>query len=108
MEALGPVLIVLSLPLLLRWVPRNSLMGLRVPATLRNDTIWYDVNAFTGRWGLLLGVAMVALEFVLPVSIRNPVLATIGLMGLLGLSFMGWRRANRMARDMGVSPWRLT
>jgi len=34
MEAIGPVLIVVSIPLILRWVPRNRFYGLRIPATL--------------------------------------------------------------------------
>ena len=40
MEALGPVLILMSIPLLFRWVPRNRLYGFRVAATLRNDAVW--------------------------------------------------------------------
>jgi hypothetical protein len=39
MEALGPVLLVLSIPLLLRWVPRNYVYGFRIAATLRSDAV---------------------------------------------------------------------
>ena len=45
MEALGPILIVLAVPFLFRWVPRNRVFGFRIAATLRNDSVWYDVNA---------------------------------------------------------------
>lgn len=68
MEALGPLLLVLAVPLMLRWVPRNRLYGFRVAATLRDDAVWYEVNASAGRQSVSLGALMVALEFVLPLS----------------------------------------
>jgi uncharacterized membrane protein len=98
-EALGPVLIVLSIPLILRWIPRNRFFGLRVPATLSSDSIWYDANALTGRHMLALGLAMVTLEFLLPRSMRIRVLATVGWVGLLAIVFADWRTANRWRRE---------
>jgi hypothetical protein len=76
-EAIGPVLILLSIPLVFRWVPRNHLFGFRVSATLRHDVIWYEVNAHSGRQFLSLGVLMVALEFVLPLAFRNQILSSL-------------------------------
>ena len=40
MEAVDPVLVLLSIPLMLRWVPQNRLYGFRIPATLRNKSVW--------------------------------------------------------------------
>lgn len=98
MEALGPLLLVLSMPLMLRWVPRNPLYGFRVPATLRDDDVWYEVNASAGRQAVGLGAIMVVLEFVLPLAIRNGVLSAVGLVGLVVITTLGWRRANQLAR----------
>jgi hypothetical protein len=42
------VLAVLSLPLLLRWVPPNRLYGMRTRLTLTNPDIWYPANQFAG------------------------------------------------------------
>jgi hypothetical protein len=49
MEAIGPVLIVLSIPLMLRWVPPNRFYGFRVTATCSNRSVWYDANALSAR-----------------------------------------------------------
>lgn len=98
MEAIGPVLVVLSIPLILRWVPRNPLYGFRVPATLRDDGIWYDINARSARQLCALGLGMVVLEFVLPLSVRNVVLTGIAISGLAVITVVNWRRANRLAR----------
>jgi hypothetical protein len=102
MEALGPVLVLVSIPLLFGWVPRNRLYGFRVPATLRHDAVWYDVNARSARHFLLLGSGMVALEFVLPRPHRTEVLSAMAVVGLAIITVVNWRRANRLARELGV------
>lgn len=99
MEALGPLLLVLSVPLMLRWVPRNRLYGFRVAATLHDDAVWYEVNASAGRPSIILGALMVALEFVLHLSVRNGTLSTVGVVGLVLIATIGWRRANQLARE---------
>lgn len=102
MAALGPVLILVSIPLLFGWVPRNRLYGFRVPATLRHDAVWYDVNARSARHFLLLGAVMVALEFAVPGPLRAEVLGTVGTVGIAVVTIVNWRRANRLARELGV------
>jgi uncharacterized membrane protein len=99
MEAIGILLIVLSLPLMLRWIPPNHVYGLRSPATLRDTSVWYDANALSGRHLLTLGLLMVALEFVLPASIRLWTLRVIGVVGFSGIMIADWRTANRWARE---------
>lgn len=99
MEAIGPVLLVLSIPLMLRWIPRNYIYGFRVASTLANTSVWYDTNALFGRHMFVLGLVMVLLEFVLPLAIRNQVLATIGIVGLVLFGVTDWRRANRWRRE---------
>jgi uncharacterized membrane protein len=99
MEAIGPILIVLSIPLVLRWVPPNVLYGFRIAATYANKSVWYDANALCGRHMLILGVVMVALDVVLPSSLRAPVLAPVGWVGLIGITFADWRTANRWRRE---------
>lgn len=102
MAALGPVLILVSIPLLFRWVPRNRFYGFRVPATLKDDAVWYEVNARSAWHFLLLGAAMVVLEFALPGAIRNDALATVAIAGLAVAVLVNWRYANRLARRLGV------
>ena len=99
MEALGPVLIVLSIPLMLRWIPPNRFFGLRVPSTMSSDSLWYDANALIGRHSLALGIVMVALEFVLPRTMLVPVLGTVGTVGIVVVIIGDWRTANRWQRE---------
>ena len=99
MEAIGPVLILVSIPLILRLVPRNRFYGLRIPPTCNSESVWYDANALCGRHMLLLGLGMVLLEFVLPRSMRTVVLATIGWFGLFAILFADWRTASRWYRE---------
>src|SRR6266508_2338426 len=95
MEALGPVLLLLSIPMMLRWIPQNRFFGFRVPAPLRDKSVWYDANALSGRHLFLLGVLLVALDFVLPLSMRIPVLRVIASVGFVGIMVADWRTANR-------------
>jgi hypothetical protein len=99
MEALGPVLLLLSIPLALGWVPPNRFYGFRVAATLKDKAIWYDVNIRAGCQFLMLGALMVALELVLPSAARNITLRTVGMTGLALISISNWRRANRLRRS---------
>jgi uncharacterized membrane protein len=102
MEALGPVLILLSIPLIFRLIPPNRFYGLRSPATRSSESIWYDANALSGRHMFALGLLMVALEFLLPRSVRTLVLATVGWVGLIGIMIADWRTANRWRRERGT------
>ena len=99
MEAIGPLLILFSIPLVFRWVPPNRFFGLRIPATLKNESVWYDANALSGRHLIFLGLFMVALEFVLPSSARIPILRVVGIVGFFSIVAMDWRTANRWARE---------
>lgn len=77
METLGPVLILVSIPLNLRWIPQNRLYGLRIVSTLRTRTVWYDAYALLARHFLLLGLLLVCLEFVVSPTNRVPVLSIV-------------------------------
>ncbi len=56
---------VLAVPLMLRKVPRNRIYGFRSKATLRDDRMWYEANAFFGRGlfaaGIVTAVSMLFL-----------------------------------------------
>ena len=99
MEAIGPLLILISIPLMFRWVPRNRFLGLRIPATRRNESVWYDANALCARHMFALGLVLVVLEFVLPRSLRVPVLQVVATAGFAGIIAADWRTANRWERE---------
>ena len=104
MEPLGPMLMVLSIPMILRWVPRNPIYGFRIPATCNNKSVWYDANALSGRHLFLLGLVLVVLDYALPLTIRSvamrrEILWTVSVVGLLTIVVADWRTANRWLRE---------
>jgi uncharacterized membrane protein len=64
----GLLLAALSVPMILRKVKPNGLYGFRVPATLRDPTLWYEVNAYAGKYllatSLLFVFAAILLYFI--------------------------------------------
>lgn len=43
------VFVIISIPLILRKVPRNIVYGFRIRATLEDDFVWYAANAYFGK-----------------------------------------------------------
>ena len=102
--ALGLLLAVLGWPLAARLVPLNRWYGLRVPATLADERVWYDANAVAGRDMVLLGGAVAIMGLALPhvarlhETIYAAICAALLGFGSLILSVRGWRLANRLLR----------
>jgi uncharacterized membrane protein len=59
------VFAVISLPLIFRKVPRNPVYGYRTRATLQDDALWYDANAYFGRWFIAASVLTSAIAVVI-------------------------------------------
>lgn len=58
------VFALIAVPLILRKVPRNVVYGFRIKATMENDFVWYEANAYFGRL-LLIGSVVSALLIIL-------------------------------------------
>ena len=84
--------------LVLRGAPPNRFYGFRVPATHRDRSVWYDVNAAAGWEFLLLGAVMVTLEFALPRPVLTQTLRPVAFAGL-AVIIVNWRLANRLERE---------
>lgn len=100
----GALIMALSVPLMLRRVPPNGGYGLRVPATLKDEGVWYDANAASGRDLFAFGALLVLLAFVpRAFGIGSPALeitwAVATLVGALVVAGVGWLRAIRMMRE---------
>jgi hypothetical protein len=105
----GLVVALLAIPLLLRRVPPNPLYGLRVPATFRDEGVWYDANAASARDLLAYAVVIFLAAFLLPaagVGERATAFAWIAVAGVgaILVAAIGWRRANRMLRERRGAP----
>lgn len=90
---LGLLLIVLSVPLVLRWVPPNRLYGLRLRVTRQDPWVWYEANAATGRDYIVIGALLVIGAF-LPADPTVRLIALIG--GVLLVTVAGVLRAFRL------------
>jgi uncharacterized membrane protein len=101
----GALMVVLGVPMMRRRVPPNGLYGLRVPATMADEWVWYEANARTGREFVYLGAAVFAASVGLPFvpGMTNDVFGgiTTSLLvgGLIVLAGIGWARANRLLRE---------
>jgi len=51
------LILIMSLPLILRLIPRNPVYGVRLPKTVSDDTLWYRANRFAG-WMFVLASAI--------------------------------------------------
>jgi uncharacterized membrane protein len=47
------IFIIIAIPLILRKVPRNVIYGFRTRATLKDDFVWYEANAYFGKLFLI-------------------------------------------------------
>ena len=72
---------IITIPLILRKVPRNVVYGFRTRSTLENDFVWYEANAYFGRLflisSLISALLIVSLYFSNLVSVQNFLKASI-------------------------------
>jgi len=61
----GALFVVLAVPLMKRLVGSNRWYGFRVPQTLKDPHVWYEANAYAGKWLCWLGVVLMAVAVVL-------------------------------------------
>ena len=62
---LGFILLVLGVPLVMGKVRPNAFYGFRTAATMRDERVWYEANAFGGMALIGCGATVVALAFLL-------------------------------------------
>jgi hypothetical protein len=64
-----------------------------------SGSVWYDANALMACHLLLLGLVLVFLEFVLPLTARIVTLRVIATVGFFAIMIVDWRTANRWERE---------
>jgi uncharacterized membrane protein len=60
--ATGVVFVAMAVPLIRRTIRPNRLYGFRIPSTLNDERIWYEVNATTGVDLLATGVGVLVVS----------------------------------------------
>lgn len=106
----GAALVGVAVPMVRRRVPPNPSYGLRVPATLADEWVWYEANAESGRDFLRLGGIVVAAALLLPLvpglseGLYAAVCTGLLLSGVLLCAWLGTRRANRLLAERRSRP----
>jgi len=98
---LGVVFVGLGIPLAQKRVAPNHWYGLRVPATLADETIWYEANARTGKdllWlaGIVLFVGGLIYVVEMPVWFEILIWFIVVMGGVIGMLVRNWRFANQL------------
>ena len=60
------IIIVAAIPLILGFVPRNRMYGVRTSKTLSEDSIWYQSNRFGGWVFILSNVVYLMVAYIYP------------------------------------------
>jgi len=87
--ASGLLLAALSVPLIFRKIPPNSLYGFRVRATLENEEVWYPANEYAGKrlLGVGLGTVVAAVGlFLMPNTNVGVYASAVGGIVMVGLA----------------------
>ena len=110
---LGALFVALAVPLIRRRIPPNHWYGLRVPATLAHERVWYEANARAGRELLALGTFVIALGaflYVVPIPswLGIALWFTFIMGGVILFVVRSWRFADRLLerykRETGTPP----
>lgn len=79
----GFLFVGLSIPLINRKIPPNNLYGFRVPETLNNRELWYDVNEYSARLMRNIGYILLATVQILLLLRTDPTVFALLLVGIL-------------------------
>lgn len=94
----------LSIPLATRRVKPNLLYGFRTPTTLRDERIWFDINAYAGRLLLRFSLlfVLVAIAFYFPLGsdfvVYNLACAAVLIIGLVVTLILAFRYLRTLVR----------
>lgn len=104
----GLVMVLGSIPFLLKKIPPNRLAGFRIRATLQDPSLWYSANVYVAKYLLATGVILT----LLPVLIHFfggkseryfAGLAVIALLGVILAFVQGVRFVGKNKRERSIS-----
>ncbi|SVD96785.1 uncharacterized protein METZ01_LOCUS449639 [marine metagenome] len=88
-SALAPALIIIvSVPLVLKLVPRNGVYGFRTRHTVESDEVWYPANRAAGIAMIVAAVVWLAAIMLVPEVIGTPYLVSVVTV-VIGLGAIG-------------------
>lgn len=86
---IGLAISVLSIPLILRWIPMNHVYGIRLPRAFVSTDNWYALNVYGGKWLLYYGLFLIAVGVLgrgaapPPTSVWAPVFLVVPLLAII-------------------------
>jgi uncharacterized membrane protein len=88
----GILLAALSIPLIMRKIKPNPIYGFRTPTTLSNETYWYEVNSYAGKWllgaGIMIAISAIVLAM-LPLSLDTyAILCAVIILGAITIAIV--------------------
>ena len=86
--SIGAISVVVSVPLILRWIPMNRWYGIRTRKAFASEENWYEINAYGGKAFFLFGVFLLAVAWLgrdLMPGPRDPLMALVVLLPLAAL-----------------------
>ncbi len=91
----------LAIPLIRRKVKINSLYGIRIPQTMDNEKVWYEVNEIVGKYIFVFGMLISILSLYFTINPTDPgfimiyILLAILIFGSVLLVVLSYRIANK-------------
>lgn len=106
----GVAFIVIGLPLALKKVKPNWFYGFRISYTLKDEEIWYAVNAQGGKDFIFVGCVLLIIGIVSAFYIGNPQIQRAFLKLMLVIMFAGiafsvargYTLARQLAKEKGI------
>jgi uncharacterized membrane protein len=94
----------LSIPLILRRVPRNPVYGYRTRVTLSDDALWYKINAYFGMRFLVATLLSACVAAVLHQwqGFSPPTYLKVSVMLLVAPVSVAWMLTARFVRAIGA------
>ena len=98
----GIIFAALALPLIKEKIKINNWYGIRIPQTMHDEKIWYEVNKKMGKYLFTLGISISGLSlyfFLRPTSpeyIMVYLLLAILIMGTIFLVILSYKTANKI------------
>ena len=93
----------LAIPLIRRKIKINSWYGIKLPQTMENENVWYEVNAIMGRFLFTFGlfISIISIYFYLnptePEYLMVYLLLAILILGTILFVILSFRTANSVS-----------
>ena len=101
----GLLFIGMSIPLIKRKIKINHWYGVRLPQTMKNESVWYTVNEIMGKYILVFGIIIFVLSiilFLIPLFTELMsviILSIISMVGAIGMAMRSIKISNQIGKN---------